>query len=85
MSGDCDGSVHPPPGMAGAPPGQVGSIFMVRAGKKERDIFRTLDMGDMYPGDLLITRTSGGAGWGHPAEPGPGEGRVERDGRPSLG
>ena len=66
MSGDCDGSVHAPPGMAGAPPTQRGRIFMQKAGSTEKEIFKTLDMGEMFPGDLLITHAPGGAGWGRP-------------------
>ena len=81
MSGDCDGAVHPPPGMAGAPPAQLGKIFMQRAGKKKKDIFRTIDMDEMYPEDLLITTTSGGAGWGNPLNRDPGRVRLNvRDG-----
>ena len=85
MSGDCDGAVHPPPGMAGAPPAQLGKIFMQRAGKKKKDIFRTIDMDEMYPEDLLITTTSGGAGWGNPLNRDPDRVRLNvRDGFLSM-
>jgi N-methylhydantoinase B len=71
--------------MGGAPPAQLGQIFMQRAGKKEREIFKTIDMGDMYPGDLLITRTSGGAGWGNPLNRDPERVRLNvRDGFLSI-
>jgi N-methylhydantoinase B len=66
MAGDCDGSVHAPPGMAGAPPTFLGKIFIRREGSVKREVFRTLDMAEMYPGDLLITHAPGGAGWGYP-------------------
>ena len=85
MSGDCDGAAHPPPGMAGAPPAQLGQIFIQRAGKRERDIFKTIDMGDMFPGDVLLTRTSGGAGWGDPLNRDPDRVRLNvRDGFLSM-
>lgn len=85
MSGDCDGAVHPPPGMAGAPPAQLGRIYMQRAEKKKREIFKTIDMDEMYPGDLLITRTSGGAGWGNPLNREPERVRLNvRDGFLSI-
>ncbi len=77
MSGDCDGQLNAPPGMAGAPPTHLGKIFMVRAGTEKKEVFRTLDMGEMFPGDLLITHAPGGAGWGNPLNRDPE--RVRKD------
>jgi N-methylhydantoinase B len=53
--------------MAGAPPTHLGKIFLVKAGGT-KEIFKTLDMGEMFPGDLLITHAPGGAGWGDPLD-----------------
>jgi len=85
MSGDCDGAVHPPPGMAGAPPAQLGSMYIVRAGTKKKELYRTMDMTDMFPGDVLVTRSSGGAGWGNPLKRDPERVRLNvRDGFLSI-
>ena len=81
MSGDADGQVYPPHGAAGAPPTQLGEIYMIRKGKTEPEIFKTLDMGPMFEGDLLIQRAAGGAGWGKPFDRDPEKIRLEvRDG-----
>lgn len=66
MSGDCNGQFFSPPGVAGAPRATLGELYMVRAGKKKRELFYTMSGGPMYNGDLLITRTGGGGGWGNP-------------------
>jgi N-methylhydantoinase B len=81
MSGDCDGATYPPHGVVGAPPAPVGEIYMIRAGKKKWEIFKTLDMGPMFAGDLLITKAMGGGGWGNPFDRDPEKIRLEvRDG-----
>ena len=48
-------------------------------------IFRTLDMGEMFPGDLLITHAPGGAGWGNSLNRNPERVREDvRDGFVSI-
>jgi len=85
MSGDCDGATYPPHGVAGAPPAPVGEIYMIRAGKKEKEVFKTIDMGAMYAGDLLIEKAMGGAGWGNPFDRDPEKIKLEvRDGFLSI-
>lgn len=68
MSGDASGAFFPPTGVAGAPDAPCGEIYIQRVGKKEREIFRTIDMGEMYPGEVLTTKAGGGGGWGNPLD-----------------
>jgi N-methylhydantoinase B/oxoprolinase/acetone carboxylase alpha subunit len=55
-------------GQNGAPPAPLPSMHIQRAGKSrgEMEVFRCVDMTDLYSGDLLISRGTGGAGWGSP-------------------
>lgn len=66
MSGASNGQYFPPPGIAGAPPASRGELYIKRAGKKEREMFYTMDQTEMHTGDILITKASGGPGWGNP-------------------
>jgi len=65
MSGDCNGQYFAPLGIAGAPPATLGELYIQRAGKKEREMFYTMDEAVVNAGDVLITRAGGGAGWGN--------------------
>jgi N-methylhydantoinase B len=60
-------------------------MYIVRAGMKKREIYRTMDMTDMFSGDVLVTRSSGGAGWGNPLNRDPERVRLNvRDGFLSI-
>lgn len=66
MSGDCDGETYPPHGVVGAPPVACGEMYLKRGGKRKKEIFNTMDMTDVYNGDILIEKAMGGGGWGNP-------------------
>jgi N-methylhydantoinase B len=66
MTGNSDGEVIAPKGVAGAPPAQLHQMYVYRAARKTKEILRTVDMTTVGPGDVVITKAAGGAGWGHP-------------------
>lgn len=66
MSGDTAGEYFAPGGPAGAPPHPTGEWYIRRVGKKEKEVFHTLDMTQFFNGDVLYTKSSGGSGWGNP-------------------
>ena len=66
MTGNSDGEVIAPKGVAGAPAAQLHQMYVYRAAKGTREILRTVDMTVVGPGDVVITRAAGGAGWGDP-------------------
>ena len=68
MSGDTAGEHFAPEGVAGAPEHPHGEWYIKRAGKEEKEVFHTLDMTEFHNGDLLITKSSGGSGWGNPLD-----------------
>jgi N-methylhydantoinase B/oxoprolinase/acetone carboxylase alpha subunit len=41
-------------------------MYLRRKGKDELEVFKCIDMTEVYPGDLLISKGTGGAGWGNP-------------------
>ena len=66
MSGNSSGELFPQMGQNGAPPAPLPEMYLKRKGKEELEIFRCIDMTEVYPGDLLISKGTGGAGWGSP-------------------
>jgi len=68
MSGNSSGQLFPQMGQAGAPPAPLPEMYLHRKGKDPDDleVFRCIDMTDVYPGDVLISKGTGGAGWGSP-------------------
>jgi N-methylhydantoinase B len=66
MTGNSDGEVIAPKGVAGAPPAQRHQMYVYRAALKAKEVLRTVDMTTVSPGDVIITRAAGGAGWGDP-------------------
>jgi N-methylhydantoinase B len=77
MSGDCDGETYPPHGVAGAPPVACGEMYLLKAGKKEKEVFKTMDMCEINSGDILIEKAMGGGGWGNPFNRDPEKIKVE--------
>jgi N-methylhydantoinase B len=68
MSGDTAGEYFSPEGVAGAPAHPLGEWYIRRVGKKEKEVFHTLDMTEFHAGDMLITKSTGGSGWGDPLD-----------------
>jgi N-methylhydantoinase B len=68
MTGNSDGEVIAPKGVAGAPPAQLHQMYVYRAARKTKEILRTVDMTTVGPGDVVITKAAGGAGWGRPLD-----------------
>jgi len=68
MSGNSSGQLFPQIGQNGAPPAPLPSMHIQRVGKSKDDleVFRCIDMVDLYSGDILISWGTGGAGWGSP-------------------
>jgi N-methylhydantoinase B len=68
MSGNSSGQLFPQMGQNGAPPAPLPQMHLQRKGKgpKEREVFRCIDMTQVYPGDVMISHGTGGAGWGSP-------------------
>jgi N-methylhydantoinase B len=66
MTGNSDGERFSPIGQAGAPAAPIHEMYIYRARKHETEILRTVDMANLGPGDVVITRAGGGAGWGDP-------------------
>jgi N-methylhydantoinase B len=56
--------------VAGAPSHPLGEWYLRRAGKKKKEVFHTLDMTEFHLGDVLITKSTGGSGWGDPLDRG---------------
>jgi N-methylhydantoinase B len=68
QTGDCSGDTWPVYGVAGAPPLPVNSMRVLRAGKKERDVIKAIDLNEMFEGDILYSWCYGGGGWGNPLD-----------------
>jgi len=66
MSGNSSGELFPQMGQNGAPPAPLPEMYLKRKGKDELEIFKCIDMTYLYPGDILISKGTGGAGWGSP-------------------
>ena len=39
---------------------------ILRAGKKEKEIIKAIDLYEIFQGDILYTKCYGGGGWGYP-------------------
>ena len=68
MSGNNDGQVTAPLGQAGAPPAPRNEMYIQRAKTGKREIFRCMDMTEVFEGDIIISTCGGGAGWGNPLD-----------------
>ena len=68
MSGNSSGEEFPPLGQNGAPPAPLPEMYLQRAGKKNLEILKTIDMTEVWGGDLMISKGGGGAGWGNPLD-----------------
>ena len=68
FTGNSDGAVFSPKGQAGAPPALRHQMHIFRAKTGRKEVLRTIDMAFAGPGDVVITRAGGGAGWGDPLE-----------------
>lgn len=68
MSGDTSGQFFSPKGMAGAPAAPTGTLFALKPGKTEKELFRTVDMVPMEIGEKLFSKAGGGSGWGDPLD-----------------
>jgi len=70
MTGNSSGELFPQIGQNGAPPAPLPEMYLQRAGKgrDELEVLRTIDMTEVYTGDLLISKGTGGAGWGNPLD-----------------
>jgi N-methylhydantoinase B len=81
MSGNSSGQLFPQMGQNGAPPAPLPSMHIQRAGKTRDDleVFRCIDMTEVYPGDVLISWGTGGAGWGSPFDRDPEMVRADVD------
>ena len=66
MSGNSSGELFPQMGQNGAPPAPLPEMYRQRKGQDELEIFKCIDMTEVYPGDFLISKGTGGAGWGSP-------------------
>jgi N-methylhydantoinase B len=77
MAGDASGTYFPPAGAGGAPYAPTGDMYMLRAGKTEKEIFPTMCMSPMHPGDILYTECMGGGGWGNPLDRNPEKIRLD--------
>lgn len=73
MSGNSSGQLFPQMGQNGAPPAPLPSMHLQRKGKgpDELEVFRCIDMTELHPGDVLISKGTGGAGWGSPFDRNP--------------
>ena len=86
MAGDASGTYFPPAGVRGAPYAPTGNLYIKRVGKKETDIFPTMDMAPFFPGDILYTECMGAGGWGNPVDRDPEKIRLDvRDDYISVG
>jgi N-methylhydantoinase B len=70
MTGDTSGQLFPQMGQNGAPPAPLPEMYLQRAGKsrEELEVLKCIDMTEVFPGDLLISKGTGGAGWGNPLD-----------------
>jgi N-methylhydantoinase B len=68
MTGNSDGARFAPIGQSGAPPASFHEMYIYRAKKQTKEVLRTVDMANLGPGDTVITKAAGGAGWGNPLD-----------------
>ena len=68
MSGNCNGQVYTINGPAGAPYVDPAELYIDRAATGKREVFRTIDMTEIYPGDVLVIKTISASGWGNPID-----------------
>ncbi|MFH1650735.1 MAG: hydantoinase B/oxoprolinase family protein [Chloroflexota bacterium] len=68
MTGNSDGELTSPKGQAGAPNSPLNEMYVYRAKTGKKEVLRTMDMISIAPGDVVITRSGGGAGWGNPLD-----------------
>lgn len=66
QTGCNDGQTTPVPGVAGAPQGSIGQMYIQRAGKADKEIFKTMEIFEVYPSDRMFVTSHGGGGWGDP-------------------
>jgi N-methylhydantoinase B len=68
QTGDVSGCTSPRHGVAGAPNIPPSTLHLLRAGKKEKDVIKAIDVYELHDGDELYTVCYGGGGWGNPLE-----------------
>lgn len=67
QTGNSDGQKFPPPGVAGGGSGPLSEMYFIDKEGNERQ-FRTFDIQPMFPGERLVTKCTGGGGWGNPLD-----------------
>ena len=67
MTGNSDGQKFAPLGVAGGGPAPLSEMHIIDAEGKSR-ILRTMDFKPIFPGERVITKCSGGGGWGNPLD-----------------
>ncbi|MFH1650733.1 MAG: hydantoinase B/oxoprolinase family protein [Chloroflexota bacterium] len=68
MTGDADGQVIARKGQAGAPNASLSEMYIYRARTGQKEPFHTMDIAHLGHGDVIVTRTAGGSGWGNPLD-----------------
>jgi N-methylhydantoinase B len=66
QTGDVSGCTSPRFGVAGAVSVPASTLHLLRAGKKEKDVIKAIDVYELNSGDVLYTSCYGGGGWGSP-------------------
>ena len=66
FTGNCNGEICPPRGILGGTDGQRTAIKILRKGKFIK--FHTMSQAKSMPGDVLISKSGGGGGVGHPID-----------------
>jgi len=66
QTGDVSGCTTPRYGVAGAAMIPPSTLHLLRAGKKEKDVIKAIDVYELHNGDVLYTEAYGGGGWGNP-------------------
>jgi N-methylhydantoinase B len=66
FTGNCNGEICPPRGVLGGTDGQKTDIKILRKGKFIK--FHTMSQAKSMPGDVVISKSGGGGGVGHPVD-----------------
>lgn len=72
MTGNSDGQRHAPAGVAGGGSGPVAEMEIISPDGKTR-VLRTFANAPIFPGEVCVTKNSGGGGWGNPLKRDPGK------------
>ena len=67
QTGNSDGQKHPPPGVAGGGTGPLCEMYFIDTEGNRREM-RTLDLQPISPGESIVTKCTGGGGYGNPLD-----------------